>query len=457
MKLLNLVTFLIVLILTFSGCLGNPKPSDTPVIDHTLPLVTLTATGTFVDMKAVAFEWNSIKDSRVQGIYVYKKALDALDNEYKFHHTVKNRFVTHYVDDDVQPQSKYSYYFKTFTKDSESKQSKEVTVETLGSLESISWIHVVQNMPKSAKIIWRPHTNQIVEKYLIERKTLEEDQWSELITINGRLYAEYIDSNLKDNFVYKYRIKVITYNGIISKASKEVKVLTKPLPQQIDKIQATDNLAKKIRVTWSKTNIKDFSHYNIYRGNSIDDNYFLLARTAKTELIDVFKEDGEDYFYRISAIDKDGLESNYETKSAHGKTLSKPLSPSLVEVIMVGDTLEISWSSTDARIKSYIVNKTRKKSWLNSISEEFLNIRATKFIDKAIEPSTTYFYEIFSVDEFSIKSQPSIQVKFTTRKNQGKLPSPKEKKSAPILRNISTPIEKKDVIQVMDDLDVSSL
>ena len=73
MKLWNLVTLLTVSILTFSGCVATtPKPKDTAVVDSTLPVITLTQNGVFTDMQAVGFEWNSLTDARVKGVYVYK-------------------------------------------------------------------------------------------------------------------------------------------------------------------------------------------------------------------------------------------------------------------------------------------------------------------------------------------------------------------------------------------------
>ncbi len=457
MKLLSLATFLTVSILTFSSCVGtSPKPSDNPIIDETLPIVQLTKTGVFVDMKAVGFEWKNIEDPRVKGIYIYKQVMGEEVSEYKFYNTINNRFVTHYIDEDVEPASKYLYYFKTYTKEAESKQSQEFQVETLPILDSVSWLHVVQNMPRSAKIIWRPHTNQIVKKYVIQRKTLEEDKWNDLDSIEGRLNAEYIDTELKDDFVYKYRIKVITYNDVISKPSKEVKVITKALPKQVTNVLASNNLPKKIILNWNKANVKDFSHYNIYRADSIDGSYALLTTSKDTQFIDNFEDDGEDYFYRISTVDKDGLESKYELESAHGKTLPRPISPSLVEVMMVGENLEIRWSSTDSRVKSHIVNKTIKKGWIDTKTEEFLDIKGTQFIDSSIEPNTTYYYEVYSVDEFSIKSDPSIEVKFTTTKEQGKvLEIPKEEIKSNMNNQISS--DKNNIVQPMDDLDVSSL
>ena len=448
MKLWNLSTFLSVLILTFSGCVGtSPKPKA--VVDNTLPIIRLTKNGTFADMKAVAFEWKSVKDDpRVEGIYVYKKIVDSKEKSNAFYEALQSRFITHYLDENVKPDSVYSYVFKTFTKDAESLSSREIVVQTLPALESVSWIHVVQEMPRSAKIIWRPHVNQIVKSYLLERKTLADDTWKDLATIQGRLSAEYIDSNLKDSHVYKYRIRALTYNDVVSKPSKEVKVLTKALPVSIENILASKNLAKKIKLSWKMPKVVDFSHFKVYRANSLDGSYAPIVTTKSTEFIDDIQEDGKNYFYRVSVIDADALESKYDEKSVHGKTLIKPIAPSLDAVQMQGNSLKIEWKSTDPRAKSFIVEKTIKKSWIDKKIEEFVDIKGNSFIDAQVEPKTTYYYKVYSVDEFSIKSEASIEVQFTTKVNEGKV----------IEIEIPKVIEKKkDIIRPMDDFSVSDL
>ena len=448
MKLWNLSTFLSVLILTFSGCVGtSPKPKA--VVDNTLPIITLTDNGTFTDMKAVGFEWKSVKDDpRVEGIYGYKKIVDSKEKSNAFYEALQSRFITHYLDENVKPDSVYSYVFKTFTKDAESLSSREIVVQTLPALESVSWMHVVQEMPRSAKIIWRPHINQIVKSYLLERKTLADDTWKDLATIQGRLSAEYIDSNLKDSHVYKYRIRALTYNDVVSKPSKEVKVLTKALPVSIENILASKNLAKKIKLSWEMPRVVDFSHFKVYRANSLDGSYTPIVTTKSTEFIDAIEEDGKDYFYRVSVIDTDTLESKYDEKSVHGKTLIKPIAPSLVAVQMQGNSLKIEWKSTDPRAKSFIVEKTIKKSWIDKKIEEFVDIKGNTFIDAQVEPKTTYYYKVYSVDEFSIKSEASMEVQFTTKVNEGKV------------IEIETPKvidKKKDIIRPMDDFSVSDL
>ena len=267
----------------------------------------------------------------------------------------------------------------------------------------------------------------------------------------------------------------MTYNDITSAPSKEVKVLTKALPASVENIVATTNIAKKIKLTWNKTSAEDFKVYNVYRARSLSGdfsgNYDLLMQTKETQFIDDIQEDGKDYFYRVSVVDTDNLESIYDIKSIHGKTLAKPITPSLVGVKMVNNNLEINWNSVDSRVKSFVVEKTIKKSWVNSTTEEFVDIQGKRFIDTKVEPKTTYYYKVFSVDAFSIRSEASLEVKFTTKENQGRVikkeeivQEMKEVKVAPRKVKVIEEViefevvpEVKSVVTPMDDMSVSDL
>ena len=363
MKLSTLSILCTASLLLLSGCVSpEPTPQQKAVTDASLPVVTLTKNGIIRDMKTVAFEWKSIQDPRVSAVYVYKRDFSNKDSKkLDYLTTIDNRFQTHFVDSSNCPDGKYSYAFRVISKDAKGELSRVYIVNTLPVLQSVAWIHSIAGLPRMAKIIWRPHSNQLVKSYILERKTLAEDEWDDIATIKGRLNAEYIDAELKDNFVYKYRLKVKTYTGMTSKPSAIVKVVTKSLPKQLENITATKNLPKKIKINWEKTQNKDFIHYNVYRSKEIDGSYDLMIETKINEYIDDIDEDGKNYFYRVSTIDKDRLESKHEVKSVHGKTLAKPLTPSLVGAKMVDNHLEISWSSKDTRVESYIVTKKAKK------------------------------------------------------------------------------------------------
>jgi len=413
MKLSMLTTLLTVLLLILSACNGiSPKPKGETKVDKTLPVVSLTKNGIITDMKTAAFEWKSITDPRVSGIYVYKKASN--EKELKYYETINTRYSTHYVDRNVEPAKKYSYVFRTFSENAQGINSKVFEVKTLPILESVSWIHSIGGLPRIAKIIWRPHISERVDTYIIERKTFEDDKWSEIEELSGRLNAEYIDEGLKDNRVYFYRIRVKTYDDIISTPSAIVKSVTKQLPKSIMEIHATKNLPKAIKITWQASKEKDFERYYLYRSDDIDGSYELIAKLYNNHFTDKIEEDGKRYFYRVAVVDKDGLESPHDTITAMGMSLEKPSAPAIVEAKLVGNKIELKWAKSDPRTTSYIVIRRAKKGWFDEVKKEFKGIKKTLFIDKDIEPDTLYKYNIYSVDKDSIVSKPSIDVEIKT-------------------------------------------
>ena len=416
MKLLSLSTLCAVSLLILSGCQGiSPLPKKKVVIDSTLPVVTLTKNGIMRDMKTVAFEWKSIKDPRVKSIYVYKRVSgEKASNELAYYDTIDNRFKTHYLDADDEPNTKYSYAFRVVAKDTQGKLSEIYDVNTLPVLQSVAWIHSIAGLPRSAKIIWRPHENQRVESYIIERKTFKDEKFEKIATLKGRLNAEYIDEGLADNAVYLYRIRVKTYDGIVSTPSEIVKSVTKALPKPVKYISATKDLPKMIKINWSASKQKDFSQYYLYRGKDIDSSFDLIAKLENNHYTDHIDKDGKVYFYRVSVVDKDGLESEHDKNTIMGMTLPKPDAPVITGVKLIDSGVELSWKKTDPRIKSFIIERKHRTSWFKETTKEYKNIFKNSFVDKNINPDSTYTYLVYGIDENGIVSKPSSEVKIKT-------------------------------------------
>ena len=458
MKLLKLATLLSASLLIFNGCTGGPTPQKDMPVDASLPLVELTENGVVADMNAIAFEWKSIKDPKVQGIYIYKidpNTKESYDNGEPFYEKVDNRYVTHYTDYKVKPNSDYRYYFRTYSKDSKSAQGRLVGVKTLDVFDSVSWIYSVTDMPRSAKILWRPHPNEKVEYYIIERKAFDEAEFREVGRVKGRLSVEFIDAELKDKFSYQYRMFAVTYDGIKSKPSQMVNVITKELPEGVNNIQATRSLPKSVKLTWDKTKAKDFYQYRVYRSESFDGNYELIATLVNNEHMDKHEEDGKNYFYRVSVIDKDGLESNHDTYTTQGSSLGKPLAPAVVASGYKNNTIELTWNNLDARILSFIVVKQERVGWFDEKNEEFKGIKSQTFVDKYLKPKTTYLYRVYGVDKFNIRTESSVPVTIVTPDSAQANVQPK-RENTPV-QEVKVQVQDEDTIIPLDNLDLSEI
>ncbi len=442
MKFWILSTLSTVSLLILSGCGAQPLPAKNATIDKTLPKIVLTKHGVIVGMKSAAFEWKSILDPRVEGIYIYRENPSSSENSsgLQYLKTLKSRFKTHFVDTTVEPNSHYSYKFRTFSADAEGVDSEKIVLTTLPVLSSVSWIHSITGMPRTAKIIWRPDINERVDKYVIERKTLDNNEWEEIGSVKGRLNAEYIDSGLDDNHVYFYRVRVVTFDNIVSTPSAVVKVLTKALPRSVTNIKVTTNLPRKIKITWSPSAQEDFSQYYLYRSEKLDSGYELIAKLFNNSFEDKIEEDGKTYFYRVSVVDKDGLESISDKNSIQGKTLNKPEAPAIVNAKLIGSDIKIEWSKTDPRSRTYVVEQTHKEGWFDESTEKFTDIKRTSFVDKNVALNSTYSYKVYSVDANGIQSEASMEVKVTT-------PESTEIQEAPIQESVEEDTVNKNLVQ----------
>ncbi len=409
MKKILLIALSLSLTIIYSGCSGGSLqvPGITEFqVDSKLPAVELTKNGVVVEMNEIAFEWKPINDPNVEGVKIYRSSIDA--NATTLIATIENRYATHYVDLDVKPDEGYLYTLRTYRGDFVSAHPKKIKVYSKPPLNSVAWIYSRNGLPRMAKLLWRPHNNEAVKYYIVERKAIDEDKWNEVARLRGRLQAEYIDTGLKDRFTYRYRVRVETFDGIVSTPSEIVKVVTKPLPPQITGLQASTDLPRRIFLTWNKSHYKDFERYYLYRSKSKDGAYELIAKLYNNRFSDEIDEDGAKYFYKVSQKDIDGLESKME-QIVMGSTLPKPAAPTISEAKFDGSKIVLKWFKVDPRSKKYIIKREAKSGWFDTKVDTFKTSKR-EFIDTDITPKTTYSYEVYAVDANGIKSLPSTKV-----------------------------------------------
>ena len=406
MKILSATSLLVLL----SACTGG-EPKPTPV-DKSLPTVELN--GYLSDMTGAAFEWKPITDARVDGVVVYRNDPSSkTPTKLKQIDTVKSARVTHYLDEKLQPETIYNYRFATYNaKGHTSLASKKLEVKTKPLLGSVSFFSTSGALPRAAKLVWRPHTDNSVVAYRLERRQGGADKWRKVATIKGRLNAEYIDADLKDNTRYEYRLKSITFNNIVSKPSQSVSVVTKAPPAPVTSINASQGKAGVIKVSWKDENRANIVYYQVYRASSESGRYRVVAdRLNTTQYSDKVAKPSQQYFYKVIGINKDNLGGELKAvRAAAGTTIDAPRGPKNLVAMVENATVQLTWKSTDKRTVSYIVTKEISKGFLSSETKEFKNIKKTLMIDSSLKHGEEYTFSVVSVDKNGLKSAPSNSV-----------------------------------------------
>ena len=403
--------------LMINGCEKTLETPKEPVVDASLPRVE--SIRTLPGSTEVGFEWTPIYSSQIEGYYLYRME----GNSMKKIATIKDKYVSHYVDTNLRPNSSYTYQISAYSADKhESGLSMAASVTTtapvaktatLGSVGPVTFINAVSGLPARIKIIWRPHSLENTEYYVIERNEYKSSSWDEVGKVKGRLNAEYIDKDIQDNTVYRYRVRIKTNDGVVSTPSDTVEAHSKPLPKGISGVKATSNLPKKIILTWNASTTSDFAYYKIYRSPTSSLFYTFYGKTVNTEFEDLINDNGKTYYYRVVAVDVDGLESKQDG-TISGMTLPALSAPSVSSVKHDGSAIFIAWSGDENAIK-YSVTKEFEISGKTK-KQNFTGIFESNFVDQDTLPGVEYKYNIIAIDKYGIASKPSDSVLITIPK-----------------------------------------
>jgi fibronectin type 3 domain-containing protein len=397
------------LVVFFSGCIQQNLIKPTKIqIDETLEVINSKSVKHISTMSDVALEWQRVNDTRAQGYYIYRGDIKT-NNKLQRIKTIKNRYASHFLDSKLKLNSKYLYAVSTIGNNGfESRPSKTIMVQTMPAQKSVSFIATISNLPQQIKIVWRPHSNRAVKSYIVQRLVQKTSTWTNIATLKGRLNAEYIDTKLASNTVYMYRLIAVTFKYIKSLPSKVVQAKTKPLPIGVQELHATIDLAKKIIVKWEPSPTNDIVSYNIYRSTK-NTNFELFdnINVKNTIYTDLINKDGAALFYKITAVDKDGLESNRKTNTIRGTTLSKPAKPIFESATIKGKKAILEWSPSDKRAVSYNIIKTVRSGYFSKKKSVVKNVKTVelRFEDTEILPGIIYEYAIEAVDINGIVSE----------------------------------------------------
>lgn len=371
---------------------------------------------TIVDVSSVGFEWNLIQNENAQGFVIYRSKPNS--RELFEIERIKNRFATHYYDHHLKPQTTYLYGIATLGENNTISQAMRTIEVKTSFIDAIESVFATNSKPRAIKIIFSPHPNPSVDSYLIQRLN-KAGEFKTIAKIPHRLSAEYFDENLQNGETYTYRVIAKSFEGIESKPSQSVSARTIPQPAPIENIQASNDLARAISITWQEAPDTQGVSKKLYKiSYSLNGkSYKHLATTDKTQYTHKLtdKEDGVSYYYQVVLLGDNGLQGHLSSYPAKGSSLPPPSTPKNFEGKMLDNKATLSWQTpSDERIVSYVVY--RKENGLWTQSARFIDIYDTHFIDKEMQEDKIYAYSVVSIDKNGIESAPTPEIKLQKAK-----------------------------------------
>ncbi|MCR2110349.1 ferrous iron transporter A [Campylobacter upsaliensis] len=403
MRRFHLSICLASLTLLFSACsvaeLTTPKQTQ---LNESLPKVQ--SLKSISDLSNVAFEWEPLYSENIQGFYLYRSS--EKEPQMKLVATIKDKFQTHYVDTKLESGTKYQYMMKTFNEQGHfSEEGQVIEIATQPRPEPLAFVQAIINLPGRIKLIWRPHTDLRVNAYIIEKKKVEDKKFAKIGEVKNRLSAEFIDE-VKANENFLYRVSALTFDGVQSEPSEVLNSTSKALPPEITHLSASNDLNGKIMLSWDAPVYEDFSYFKIYATSSSFLPFTLLAKTDKNNYEDIVQGAGESKQYKITMVDKDGLESPMPKKGVEGKTLGLPASPSIILAQITNEGIVLEWVDNDNRAVEYEV-----KRYGGDQNAIFKGIKEKRLRDIKALAGVEYSYEVIGIDELGQRSAPSSKVK----------------------------------------------
>ncbi len=415
MKLFSLLISSILLGTLFNGC--SNKNIEIPSfsipalnitkkkLDRSLPSVQrIKATST---LSKVLLEWKPIRDRRIAGYRIFR---NDRDDNFRLIKTINDPFVSHYTDKNLNQNVFYKYLISAYTQDGRVSEAKQIKIEkTRERIQALKELHAISDLPKRIKLLWKIHPDYRVNGYIIQRRWKQEPAWKTIAQLKDRLSVEYIDKDIIDGVRYQYRILATTNEGAFSNPSQNVEANSKKLPKEVTGIMATDNLPKKVQIIWKESRDRAIKYYKIYASSFVDGIFSLIAKTRSTHYTDKFDRDEEIRYYKITAVDKDDLESKKQITPIRGSTLKHLKAPMILGYKGENGVITLKWRNMDKRTKTYTIYKRYWDKWRFK-QQKIVGFGRETFIDKRIQINKKYTYYVVAVDEYKIESMPSEKI-----------------------------------------------
>jgi len=259
-------------------------------------------------VKEVRLSWQIRPEKEVEGYYIFWSNTES--GEFKQIGKVKGREKTTFLDRGdrnrhLEDNATYHYMITSYNKvDVNSDPCSIASATTKPRPTAPTGLSAQGGLPAKIALSWNANPETDIKQYHLYRKR-SGDKFKEVEKLPSDTTL-YKDGKLDHGTTYIYKLQVEDEDKLLSDFSSNVEATTKPLPKPPTSLEVKP-LAHGFELKWKPNPEPDIANYKIYLRSFFMDKE--IGSTDKVEFTtDTLKPDDE-YSISITAIDKDGLES----------------------------------------------------------------------------------------------------------------------------------------------------
>ncbi|OPY86210.1 MAG: Exoglucanase B precursor [Smithella sp. PtaU1.Bin162] len=292
------------------GVETSPSPVAKATTRDVPPQVAnFTARGGMV--KKVELSWTASKLEEVEGYNIYSSP--EKEGKYTLLKKISGRESNTYLDesrsyDQLADNKAYYYKLTAYNKVEAESLPVSATATTKPRPQKPAGLKGESLKVKEVPLAWQANPEKDITVYHVFRTAGEKDDFARVDKVDK---YSYVDKGLKDGVTYRYKIQAEDKDGLLSDHSEIITVNTKPKPKVTEGLTGVAEPGKT-EISWKANTEADISHYIVY-----EKRFFSLEKITEVKSVsytDTAVVKGKNKIYVVTAVDRDGLESEPGTE-----------------------------------------------------------------------------------------------------------------------------------------------
>ena len=243
------------------------------------------------------------------------------------------------------------------------------------------------------QLTWKAVSGAV--KYEVYRSTRQNSGYSLLGTTTS---TSYVNTGASTGTTYYYRVKAVNRNGMASGYSNIVSGKAKAAAPAAPSVTAGNSSTGKPRLTWKA--VSGATSYRVFRSESRGTGYSLLGTTSSTSYVNTGAAAGKTYYYRVKAVNRDGMASGYSNIVSGKAKAAAPAAPSVTAGNSSTGKPRLTWKAVSGATSYRVLRSESRGTGYRLLG----TTSSTSYVNTGAAAGKTYYYRVKAVNRDGMAS-----------------------------------------------------